>query len=136
MHPRFVKGRYDCTEKVFKKNLLNADVNLQDVTIVPGFYDKTLNDKLKKDIGLNKAAIIMIDCDIYASTKIALDFITDLIDNGTIIIFDDWYSFKADPNLGEQKACNEWVEKNKNINLIPYGKYGHNFQMSFIVNKK
>ena len=95
-----------------------------------------LNNKLKKDIGLNKAAIVMIDCDLYASTKIVLDFITDLIDSGTIIIFDDWYSFKADPNMGEQKACNEWVEKNKNINLIPYGKYGHNFQMSFIVNKK
>ena len=110
-HARFSKGRYDCSEKEFIEILFKAGVNLDDVIIVPGYYEKTLNNQLKKDLVLQKAAIIMIDCDLYASTKIVLNFITNLIDNGTIIIFDDWYNYKGNSDMGEQKACKEWLEK-------------------------
>jgi hypothetical protein len=75
----------------------------------------------------------MIDCDLYSSTKPVLEFITNLIDNGTILIFDDWFSYKGSPNHGEQKACNEWLEKNPRISLIPYVRLG-TAQHSFIVN--
>ena len=133
-HPHFAKGRYDCTETEFRKIISRAGVKLDDVVIVPGFYENTLHSKLKKDINLEKAAIVMIDCDLYTSTKMVLNFITDLISDGTIIIFDDWFSYKANPNKGEQKACNEWLEKKPEIHLVPYVRWGMT-QMSFIVNR-
>ena len=133
-HPLFFEGRYYCSEKDFLKILSNSKVRLEDVTIVPGYYEKTLDEKLKKNIELKKAAIVMIDCDLYSSTKIVLNFITNLIDNGTIIIFDDWFTYKARSDMGEQKACKEWLAKNKGIKLIPYARYSYT-QMSFIVNK-
>ena len=77
----------------------------------------------------------MIDCDIYSSTKSVLSFITDLIDDGTILIFDDWLNYKGNPNYGEQAACNEWLSKNKHIQLTPYVRKGI-AQQSFIVNIK
>jgi len=76
--------------------------------------------------------MVMIDCDLYESTKDVLKFITNLVHNGTIIIFDDWYVFKSNPEKGQQYACIEWLNNNPNIKLIEYKDNGP-FQKSFIV---
>ena len=130
---RFDKGRYYCSKEKFINNLLKENVDQKKVTITKGFYEDSLNEQLKKEINLKRAAIVFIDCDLYSSTRSVLNFITNLINNGSIIIFDDWFTYKGDPNKGEQKACGEWLKKNKNITLIPYKSF-HAFQMSFIVN--
>ncbi len=131
---RFSKGRYDCTEAEFRQILAKHGVNLGEVIIVPGFYEKTLTNETKSKHNLTSASIVMIDCDLYASTRIVLDFITDLIVDGTVLIFDDWFSFKANPNLGEQKACKEWLWKNPQLSLTPFARWGVT-QQSFIVHR-
>ena len=133
-HPHFHEGRYDCTQDEFEGILKQAEVSLEKVVIVPGFYGDTLNQDTKIKYDLRNASIVMIDCDLYSSARIVLDFILDLIVEGTIIIFDDWFSYKANPNKGEQRACNEWLEQNPKIRLVPYVRWGMT-QMSFIVNK-
>jgi len=130
---RFDEGRYYCSKEDFKNNLLQNQIDLNNVSIIEGFYEDILKEELKDKINLNKAAIVFIDCDLYSSTKYVLDFIKNLVNNGTIIIFDDWFTYKGDPNKGGQRACKEWIEKNKNIKLIPYKSF-HAYQMSFIVN--
>lgn len=134
-HPRLCKGRYDCSEEQFKKNLRDNDVNLSKVITVPGYYEKTLTSETKRLVGLKSAAIVMLDCDFYESTKLVLDFITDLIADGTIIIFDDWFVYRGNPELGMQRACREWLERNPSISLAPYARWGH-IQMCFIVSKR
>lgn len=131
---RFSKGRYDCTEAEFRQILAKHGVNLGDVIIVPGFFEKTLTNETKSKHNLTSASIVMIDCDLYASTKIVLDFITDLIVEGTVLIFDDWFDFKANPNLGEQRACREWLRKNRQFSLTPFARFGVT-QQSFVVHK-
>lgn len=106
---------------------------MADVRIVPGFYDETLTADTKEQLSLQRAAIILIDCDLYESTVPVLEFITDLVDQGTILIFDDWYRFKGDPNKGEQRACNEWLQKNPHINLVQYWQQGPQ-SVAFLVN--
>ena len=34
--------------------------------------------------------------DLYNSTKLVLEFITDLVQDGTILIFDDWFAYICD----------------------------------------
>jgi len=104
------------------------------VIVVSGFYEKTLNEETIKKYSLKNAAIVMVDCDLYSSTRIVLNFIKDLIVEGSIIIFDNWFNFKANPNKGEQAACGEWLKENPEIKLIPYARWGMT-QMSFIVNR-
>lgn len=134
-HHLFKEGRYDCSKNNLINILKKAKINLEQVELIEGFYDKTLNLNLKQKLKINKAAIIMIDCDLYDSTISVLNFIVDLLQNGTIIIFDDWYNYKSDPNKGEQAACKEWLENNPNINLIEYGNNSLTQKM-FIVNLK
>ena len=63
----------------------------------------------------------------------ALEFITDIIDTGSFLIFDDWFCYGGDPNSGEIKATREWLEKNPQITLVEYRKFGIDGN-SFLVN--
>jgi len=74
---------------------------------------------VKAKIPIKKAAAIWIDCDLYGSTVPVLEFVRDYIQNGTILVFDDFYCFRGNPEQGEQKAFAEWLKKNKNIAAIP-----------------
>jgi O-methyltransferase len=102
---------------------------------VPGMYDQSLVRAVKQQHQLRRAALILIDCDLYESTVPVLDFITDLVGQGTIIIFQDWFRFKGDPRRGEQRACAEWLARNPQFELIEYWREGPQ-AVSFLVNMK
>ncbi len=131
----FHTGAYQCSEDRFKAYLVRSGVDVKDVVTVPGFYDYSLTDKTKARHGLRKAAVIMIDCDLYESTVPVLDFITDLVGQGTIIVFHDWFRFRGSPLHGEQRACREWLVKNPHLELIEYWREGPQ-AVSFLVNIK
>jgi len=120
---QFSEGEYSCSVDEFKKNISKNGVDLNKVKIIPGWYDEVLNEETKKKLPIKKAAVIMIDCDLYKSTVPVLNFITDYVQDGTIILFDDWFCFRGDPNRGEQKAFREWLKKNPSIKAIEYHKY-------------
>ena len=53
----------------------------------------------------------MIDCDLKESTRLALEFIKPSIQEGTIILFDDYVFFKGNENQGEHGAFNDFRKK-------------------------
>ena len=132
-HPRFHEGRFKSSKEFFLKACKYNNVDLSKVVVCEGFYDETLNNELFQIHNLNKAAIIMIDCDLLSSTRTVLKFITPLLQNGTVIIFDDWFTYKGMKNKGQQKAVDEWLKSNINISLLEHARYGKS-QKSFIVN--
>lgn len=105
------EGDYKCSLKKFKENLKKAKVNLDKVIFVKGWYNKTL----KQDYNIKKLSAVHIDCDYYESTKDVLQFIKPLLQEGTIILFDDWHLFKGNPNYGEPKAFSEFIKENKDL---------------------
>ena len=132
-HADYGEGAYGCSEATFLSKIRDKGVDLNDVITVPGFYDQTLNVKTRQLLGLERASLILIDCDLYESTVPVLDFITDLVGQGTIIIFDDWYRYEGRPDKGEQRACREWLEKNPQLELIKYWQQGPQ-AVAFLVN--
>ncbi len=134
MHEEWVKGAYQCPEDRFKAEIAANGVDLKDVVTVRGFYDRSLTPQAKAAHNLRRAAVVHIDCDLYESTTLALDFITDLVVQGTVIIFDDWFFNQGRPDCGEQRACREWLARNPHLELIEYWREPR--PMSFIVNFK
>ncbi len=132
-HADYHEGAYSCSEARFLENIESNGVSLADVVTVPGFYDETLTAEARDRLQLRKASLITIDCDLYESTVPVLDFITPLIDQGTIIVFDDWYRYKGAPDKGEQRACNEWLARNPHIELVQYWQQGPQ-AVAFLVN--
>jgi O-methyltransferase len=68
----------------------------------------------------------MIDCDMYSSTKDALNFCTKLIKDEAIIFFDGWNRFNlAEKNLGEKKAFTEFLNENPQFKAEEFGSYSY-----------
>jgi O-methyltransferase len=107
----FSKGVLACSEEEVRKRLRKKRVNMSTVELVKGFYQDTLTAETKARLGLRVASIVHIDCDYYESARLVLEFITDLLVDGSIIVFDDWWLFKGHPDRGEQRAFSEWVAK-------------------------
>jgi hypothetical protein len=134
-HSDYAPGAYACSQEEFTQNIAGQGVDLKDVVIVPGFYDKTLNNQTKEQHKLRRAAVVMIDCDLYESTVPVLEFLTDLVDQGTILIFHDWFRFKGSPKCGEQRACREWQKRYPQLELVEYWREGPQ-AVSFLINLK
>jgi O-methyltransferase len=132
-HADYTVGAFACGEDDFRRNIAQQNVDLSEVITVKGFYDQTLNEETKKRHQISKVAIAMVDCDLYESTVPVLDFLTEVVQQGTIIIFDDWFRFRGSPKQGEQRAFREWEKKNPHLELIEYWREGPQ-AVSFLVN--
>lgn len=130
----FTKGQYACSEEEFKEIIAGRGVDLNKVITVKGWYDKILNNKTKQSLDIKSAAIIFIDSDLYDSAVSVLNFITDYVVDGTILIFDDWFCFMGDPARGEQKAFAEWLARNPRLKATEYQKFNWKSN-SFIMHK-
>ena len=132
---KFPEGKYACSQDRFLENLRKAGVDTSLVTCVPGFYDQSLTTELQEQLASHKAAIVWVDCDLYDSTVPVLDFIVPFLQTGTIICFDDWFSYGGDPTKGEIRATREWLEKTPHIELTHYRDFGISGR-SFVVQKR
>lgn len=63
-----------------------------ELILVAGLYSESLTPELPQQLGLGKALIVDIDCDIYTSSKQALSWVfsNGLVDTGTYVVYDDW----------------------------------------------
>lgn len=118
------------------KNLNQMGVDWNKTFLIEGFFNESLTEDLKKKYNMKKISVALIDCDLYSSTVEVLDFIKDIIMDGTILIFDEYDSivFRHDMSRGERKAFEEFLEKNKNISAEMFLSIGTG--RAFIVSKK
>jgi hypothetical protein len=106
----FTAGQYAYPLEKFRESIENAGVPPDRIITVKGWFKDTCVNETAKQYNLTKASIVWLDADLYSSTKSALDFIIPMLQDGTILIFDDWYSFKGNPSKGVQKAFYEWIK--------------------------
>jgi O-methyltransferase len=124
----FHAGQFACTQETFEQNLRAAGIDMSRIEIVPGWFDRSLTPDVKSRLSV--ASIVYIDADLYASTVPVLNFLSDVVTTGTVLIFDDWFCFRADPARGVQRAWHEWLERNPSIRAQeyhPFGAYGKSF---------
>jgi hypothetical protein len=79
------------------------------VTLHVGWFDKTLPVFLAANPG--PVALLHIDCDIYESTKVALELLADRIVAGSWIVFDEYFNYPG-WRQHEFKAFQEWIAAN------------------------
>ncbi len=120
-------GQYRMNLGFAKKYLSSQKVDWHKVFLIKGWFKNTLNAKTIMKYNINQASVIMVDCDMYISAKLALDFCTSLISEMAVIIFDDWHSDNLDEkNLGEKKAFEEFLAENPRFKTKALGGYNEN----------
>jgi O-methyltransferase len=107
------QGEFRSTIDETKQFLSLNGVDWKRTFLIKGWFNETCTPALVKEHRMQKASVIMIDCDIYTSSKIALDFCRPLIKGEAIILFDDW--MEEDKNVGEYRALKEFLEENPSL---------------------
>jgi len=97
---------------------------------VKGFYDQSLTGELKQRLLPKKAAVVYVDCDLYHSTIPVLEFVKNFLQKGTVIVFDDWNCFLADPGKGERRAWREFCERYPDLHFEDFVSTG--MQKAFV----
>jgi len=120
----FYESQYACGEEEFVRNLRRSGVATERVTLVKGWFDKSLTEENAEAHGIGKVAVAWVDCDLYESTVPVLRFLTPRLSNGAVVVFDDWSCFRNSPSFGEQRACREWLEQNPQISLHEFFSFG------------
>jgi len=131
----FEKGMFRCSEENFIKNLAKKGVDLSRIHTIKGWYQNTLNDATKASLPARSAAIVYIDCDLYESAALVLEFITSYLEHGSIILFDDWFTYRGDPAKGEQRAFKEWLSRHPEFSATEYHKFAWSGN-SFIIHRR
>lgn len=109
----------------FTEAVLEAEgVDRSRVFLIPGWFSDTCTAETAHRYGIAKASVIMVDCDIYTSTREALNFCAPLIVDQALVLFDDWNTGGlAAKNLGERKAFEEWLAEWDCFKAEPFGSY-------------
>lgn len=118
------KGSRSASEELFLSNIQKAGVPLTRVTTTKGWFSDTLEGtgakRTGRKFGQAKAAVVWLDADLHEPTISALRFISNRLQDGTVLIFDNWFLFKDHPSRGEQKALGEWQKQHPEIILTPF----------------
>ena len=78
---------------------------LTGVRIVEGFFEDSLTPALAREVG--RVSLAHFDADLHSSTACALDWVTPLLQPGSLLLFDEFLG--EDP--AEERAFLEWSQR-------------------------
>lgn len=116
-------GAYASSVNLTRRHLRSKGVEMDKVTLVKGWFSDTLNETTRSDLELDKASLIMVDCDIYTASKQALAFSAQHIHDRAIMIFDDWGWREQDGQPGQKEAFAEFLTQHPGIEANPLPSY-------------
>ena len=116
-------GAYRSTLAATKSYMASQGVTFEHIELVKGWFDDTLTPEIKQTLGLTKASMLMVDCDSYSATKLALEFSLPLIHEQAIVIFDDWGARSDRDMIGQREAYQECVVDRGEFTTKPLSSY-------------
>ena len=111
----FYTGNLATSVSRFKRKVKNIGIPNDKLKIIEGYYEESLDDRIQNELMNKYPNVILIDCDLYSSTKTVLNFLKRVLRMGTIVIFDDWNCYFGRDDRGERRAFIEFCNENKNI---------------------
>lgn len=136
---KFSDGSYAASIESFRFANFLAQVPDDGIVTIEGAYQDTLIGTGATDararIGESEAAVVHIDCDVEEPAKLALDFVTPYVKQGTLLLFDEFDLHSADNAKGERAALRAWLKENPRFDVELYRGY-HVHAKAFILHKK
>lgn len=126
----FRKGDYACSRADVIAKLEKHGVDWSRVHLIEGWYEQSLTAELKNALTPGRVGVALIDCDLYESTVPVLRFLASLLQEGSILLFDDWNCFDRSDQRGERRAFREFLEEHPRFaaeRWISFGRRGQGF---------
>lgn len=127
-------GQYKSTVGSTRRYLENEGVDLSEVTLVEGWFEDTLTPGAAAEYGIDKASVVLVDCDIYSASRRALWFCEPLIEDEAVLILDDWGARSRLDEIGQREAFEEFLEAFPHFQTRPLSAYRPEARM-FVVRR-
>lgn len=123
---QFFEGQFTCSLEAAEEHLRKHGVDLERVQLIEGFYADSLTEQLREQHAFRSAAIVMMDCDLYSSTRDALAWIQPYLVDSSILLFDDWKSYGGSEREGQPRAFAEWLARRPEAEAEQLWDFPHN----------
>src|SRR5258708_26847345 len=130
----FVSGDYRAPKDQVEQLLIHHGFDMERAVLVQGYFAQSLTREVKHDADMGRDALVMVDCDLYQSTVPTLAFIAERLQEGTIILFDDWYCFGESEQHGEPRAFGEFLDAHPEWTAMPLQRFS-GYGQSFVVHR-
>jgi hypothetical protein len=128
-------GQFECPKEIAIENLAAKGVPPSRVCLIEGWYKDTLNPAVSC-LEEKSVSVVMLDCDAYSSSKIALNFIHPFLKDISALFFDDWRLNDLDlKGMGEFRAFNEFLRSHSEFRVSGFGRYNRKSKV-FIVRRE
>lgn len=131
----FNAGDYACSEAEVRALLSSRGCDWTKSFLTKGYYDQSLSAELKHRLNPGMVAVALIDCDLYHSTVPVLHFLADRLQDGAILLFDDWNCFGKSDQHGQRRAFHEFLAANPGWAITPFLSFGWHGQ-AFVVRRR
>jgi O-methyltransferase len=126
----FYAGQYAWPLDRVQEELTKRGADWDKSFLIAGYFQDTLNAATRTAYRMDKASVVLLDSDLYASAACALAFLQGMLIDNSILIMDDWNAFDRDPARGERRALAEYLQAHPEWRAEPwfhYGSYGQVF---------
>lgn len=128
----FFSGDYRCSREEVAAQLSEHGFDWSRGQLIEGFFDRSLTPELRLEQGMGPAALVLVDCDLYQSTVPVLRFLAPLLQEGSVMLFDDWHCFGDSGERGEPRAFGEFLSEHREWRaetLMDFPVYGRAFAL-------
>lgn len=106
-HPFYLDSIFTVDADRVIRNIKSKAKKAQ-VEIVKGYFQDTLSGRAATALGIKKARVIFIDCDLKDPAALVLKFVLPAIQQGTVLVMDDFFSYSGDDAKGVKGAFDEF----------------------------
>lgn len=124
----FFEGQFAASKEAVVKNLSRAGVDWERTTLIEGFFSESLTEETKRSYPFRRVSVALIDCDLYSSTAEVLAWLAAYLDDGSVLLFDDWETFGDRHDVGQKKAFADFlaahpdIEADHLLTFVPHGR--------------
>ncbi len=101
---------------------LFAVCGLEEPALEVGLFSETLQRVIP--LTYPQVALLHVDCDLYESARDVLSGVEPALQDGAMILFDDWFLYKGNPDRGEARAFTEFLRTRPHWRAVHYRSYG------------
>ena len=132
-HPFFKEGEFASSYEKVSQRLERHFRGRADWRLVKGYFEETIGAKTALDFDIQKISVALIDCDLGTPAWLALNFMAPAMQNGMVLILDDYFAYKGSQQVGVAGAFQQFQSEHPHLlfrRLFDYGHGGQGFVLA------
>ena len=127
-HPFFHEGEFASSYEQTERRIAGHFKGRANWKLIKGYFEETLHNKCAPDFGIEKISVALIDCDLGTPALLALNFMLPALQNGSILILDDYFAYGGSRAVGVAGAFRQFQREQPHLAFRRLFDYGHGGQ--------